>query len=169
MKHIQRKDIGKRVLILCLVLICCFQCKEKDESQSADRLEKHINEGNQMNPTVSIVEIPMKQVEKSISFYETIFQVKIERMKMMDTELGVFPSDGKSVSIVLTKGPGYLPKSDGVLVYLNAGDDLQPILRLVEENGGKVLLTKTEISPEMGYYALFLDPEGNRIGLHSLK
>jgi predicted enzyme related to lactoylglutathione lyase len=26
---------------------------------------------------------------------------------------------------------------------------------------------KTEINPEIGYFALFIDPEGNKMGLHS--
>ena len=37
----------------------------------------------------------------------------------------------------------------------------------VEAAGGKVLMPKTEITTEYGYMALFLDTEGNRIGLHS--
>lgn len=153
------------ILVLCLVVVC----KDKGEGKLTNQTLNSVGDGNPMNPTISIVEIPMTQVEKSILFYEKTFQVKIERMRMWETELGVFPSDGKSVSIVLTKGTGYKPNREGVLIYFSAGEDLQPILSLVEKNGGKVVLEKTEISPDMGYFALFVDPEGNRIGLHSSK
>ena len=37
----------------------------------------------------------------------------------------------------------------------------------LEQNGGKVILAKTQISPEMGYFALYMDSEGNKLGLHS--
>ena len=37
----------------------------------------------------------------------------------------------------------------------------------VEEAGGKVLLDKTLIAPGLGYYATFLDSEGNKVALHS--
>jgi len=34
---------------------------------------------------------------------------------------------------------------------------------------GKKFLPKTEISPEIGYMAIIIDTEGNRIGLHSIQ
>jgi predicted enzyme related to lactoylglutathione lyase len=34
--------------------------------------------------------------------------------------------------------------------------------------GGKIVAPKTEISPEHGYMALFIDTEGNRVALHSI-
>ena len=37
----------------------------------------------------------------------------------------------------------------------------------IESQGGKTLMNKTQISPEIGYMAYFLDTEGNRIALHS--
>lgn len=75
--------------------------------------------------------------------------------------------DGESVNIVLVKGKVYKPTTDGAVLYLNAYTDLQPMLDKVQPNGGKVLAEKAEISPEMGYFALFADTEGNKMGLHS--
>jgi len=34
--------------------------------------------------------------------------------------------------------------------------------------GGKILMEKTPISEEHGFYAAFLDTEGNRVALHSM-
>jgi predicted enzyme related to lactoylglutathione lyase len=45
---------------------------------------------------------------------------------------------------------------------------VQIILDKVQAAGGKVIVPKTEISPEYGYMGVFLDTEGNRIGLHSV-
>ena len=37
----------------------------------------------------------------------------------------------------------------------------------VEANGGEIIVQKTPHADESGFFALFLDSEGNRIGLHS--
>lgn len=58
--------------------------------------------------------------------------------------------------------------SQGVLIYLNANGKLDAILDRIAEAGGKVIVPRTEISPEHGYMAVFIDSEGNRIGLHSV-
>ncbi len=71
------------------------------------------------------------------------------------------------VSWVIVKGEGYEPSSDGVIIYLNGGDNLQLILDKVETNHGQIVVPKTLIGEENGYFALFLDTEGNKIGLHS--
>lgn len=38
----------------------------------------------------------------------------------------------------------------------------------IEASGGKIMVPKTQISPEYGYMAMFVDTEGNRIALHSI-
>jgi len=58
--------------------------------------------------------------------------------------------------------------TDGPLIYLNANPDVRGVLDKVEAAGGTVMMPKTEISPEYGFMALFMDTEGNRIGLHSI-
>jgi predicted enzyme related to lactoylglutathione lyase len=54
------------------------------------------------------------------------------------------------------------------LVYLNANPDLQDVLDRVERAGGKIMVPKTQISPEYGYMAVIIDTEGNRIAFHSI-
>ncbi len=58
--------------------------------------------------------------------------------------------------------------TDGPLIYLNGNPDVQIILDKEEAAGGKIAVPKTEISPEYGNMAVFIDTEGNRIGLHSV-
>ncbi|MBS5979550.1 MAG: hypothetical protein KIB51_07420 [Dysgonomonas mossii] len=86
---------------------------------------------------------------------------------MDGTQMGVLPSDGETINVVLVKGADYKPTSDGAVLYLNAGNDLQPMLEKVSKNGGQIIVEKTQISPEMGFFALFMDTEGNKLGLHS--
>jgi predicted enzyme related to lactoylglutathione lyase len=65
-------------------------------------------------------------------------------------------------------GPGYAPAADGAVVYISAGEDLSVPLSRVEAAGGKVALPKMFLSEEVGYFAHFIDSEGNRVGMYSL-
>jgi uncharacterized protein len=63
----------------------------------------------------------------------------------------------------------YKPSAtDGPLIYLNGNPDVQNILDKIEVAGGKIIVPKTQISPEYGHMAVFIDTEGNRIPLHSV-
>lgn len=121
-----------------------------------------------MSNLISIIEIPTTDLPRAIGFYQEILGVPIERASMGETEMGVLPGDSQSVSVVLINGSDYKPSAEGTLAYFNAGDDLTPMLNKVEANGGQVVLPKTEISPEMGFFAIFTDSEGNKLGLHSI-
>jgi len=46
-------------------------------------------------------------------------------------------------------------------------DDIEAALAKIDEAGGKTVSGKTKISDEFGYYAVFLDNVGNRLGLWS--
>ena len=120
-----------------------------------------------MRNLVSIIEIPVEDFSRAVAFYEAILGVSIEEAEMAGVQMGVLPSDGETVNVVLAKGSDYKATTDGALVYLNGGNDLQSVLDKVASNGGEVIVPKTEISPEMGFFALFLDTEGNKLGLHS--
>ncbi|MGL5889087.1 MAG: VOC family protein, partial [Bacteroidia bacterium] len=75
---------------------------------------------------------------------------------------------GKNVSGAIVQGEGYEPSTNGVVAYLNGGNDLQTVLNKVENNNGKVIVPKTQISPEMGYFGMFIDTEGNKMAVHSI-
>jgi uncharacterized protein len=122
-----------------------------------------------MDNQVSIVEIPTSDFPRAVKFYQAILDLKIEETEMDGVQMGIFPNEEGTVNVVLAKGNDYKPTSDGAVVYLNAGEDLQAVLDKIEPNGGKVIVPKTAISPEMGFFALFIDTEGNKLGLHSTK
>lgn len=65
------------------------------------------------------------------------------------------------------KGEDFKPSADGVTIYLNRGDNLQSILDKVEKNGGKIIVSKTAHADDSGFFALFIDTEGNKLGLNS--
>ncbi len=82
--------------------------------------------------------------------------------------MGVFPHAGEAISGCVIQGEGYTPSALGSVVYLNGTRDLSEPLARVEKSGGKVVVPKTKISDDVGYFAQFLDTEGNRVGLYSL-
>ncbi|KQC28821.1 VOC family protein [Flagellimonas eckloniae] len=117
-------------------------------------------------------EIPVSDMERAKTFYEKVFQIKIQVQDLGGTQMGWFPwaegKNGAAGSLIL-QPDWYKPSAtDGVLVYF-ASTDVQIELDLIEAAGGKILKPKTQISPDVGYMGLFLDTEGNRIALHSRK
>ena len=90
---------------------------------------------------------------------------------MQNIRMRMFPIEDMSGigGAVVDSGGFHKPSgTDGPLIYLNGNPDLQKVLDKVEEAGGKVLVPKTEITPEYGSMAVIIDTEGNRIGLHSV-
>lgn len=120
-----------------------------------------------MKSFVSIFEIPATEISRAVDFYQTILDITIEKMDFPGMKMGLFPSEGQMTYGVIVQGEGYKPSVNGVTLYLDGGDDLQIILDKVEEKGGKIVTPKTLHADESGYFAMILDTEGNKIGLHS--
>jgi predicted enzyme related to lactoylglutathione lyase len=112
-------------------------------------------------------EIPANDFERAKKFYETIFEIEIETTNFGGFKMGIFPH--KEVGCSICFGEGYEAGPQGSLVYLNANPDLEIVLKRVEKAGGRIIQSKKQISPEYGFMALFLDSEGNKLGLHSIK
>lgn len=121
----------------------------------------------QTNSYLSIFEIPATDIKRAINFYEAILDIDIEQMEMPGIQMGILPYENQQIIGVIMKGEGYEPSAKGVTIYLNGGDDLQLILEKVEQNGGSILVPKSPHADESGFFALFIDSEGNKMGLHS--
>jgi predicted enzyme related to lactoylglutathione lyase len=121
-----------------------------------------------MKNAISWFEIPSTNFERAIKFYETILSAKLRLEDSPDVKMAIFPYEGVEDSVggavVYTKRLS--PSDNGTLNYLCCGDDLTNNLSKVKEAGGKVIMPKTSIGPN-GYIALFIDTEGNKVGLHS--
>ena len=116
-------------------------------------------------------EIPVTDMDRAKTFYDTVFKVEIQIQDFGGVLMGWFPfvEDKIGISGSLVKQDSYTPSEDkGVLIYFSSVD-VNDELRRIEAAGGKIIQPKTQISPEIGYMALFIDSEGNRIALHSRK
>ncbi|MEQ9297190.1 MAG: VOC family protein [Cyclobacteriaceae bacterium] len=120
-----------------------------------------------MNPLISIFEIPATDISRAITFYQEILGIDIDRMDFPEMQMGIFPYEGQMVTGVIVKDEGSQPSAEGITIYLNGGKDLQIILDRVQESGGQIIIPKTPHADESGFFALFLDSEGNKMGLHS--
>ncbi|MFT5760351.1 MAG: putative enzyme related to lactoylglutathione lyase [Alteromonadaceae bacterium] len=120
-----------------------------------------------MKSYISIFEIPATDISRAIKFYQTILDINIEKIEMSGLEIGLFPYEEHMITGVIMKGEGFKPSAEGVTIYLNAGNNLQVILDKVAQNNSKVIIPKTQHADGIGYFAIFLDSEGNKIGLHS--
>lgn len=124
-----------------------------------------------MSNVINWFEIPAADFDRAHAFYAALYDVeKLYVMDMMAIKMGILPmaDDESGVGGAICFAPGsYTPSENGAVVYLNGNPDLSVMLARVEPAGGKILRPKTLISEDIGYMALFLDSEGNRIALHS--
>jgi len=116
-------------------------------------------------------EIPVLNFDRAKAFYSKIFDYEMYEQMMGPLHMGFLPMDpdSRGAGAAIVQGQGYVPSSLGTKVYLNAGQDLTPVLDRIDPAGGKVILTKTKITDEIGYMAVFEDTEGNHVCLHSQK
>lgn len=123
-----------------------------------------------MQHAINWVEIPVTNFDKAKTFYETVLGAELPVMEAMGMKSAFLPAalESGGVGGCIIQGQGYEPASKGSLIYLNGGDDLSLPLSKVEAAGGKILLPKTAIGPH-GFMAHFIDTEGNKVGLHSMK
>jgi uncharacterized protein len=122
-----------------------------------------------MGNALNWFEIPVSNFDRAKSFYEKVLGTVIEKLEMGPVTMGMLSTDQNAVGGAIVHGDGGLPSSNGTLVYLNGGDDLAPLLARVQQAGGTVMVPKTEIGNDFGFFAHFLDSEGNKVGLHSMK
>jgi hypothetical protein len=114
---------------------------------------------------VSWFEIPAYDLHRAATFYNTIYNMQMEVVHNGEFTMAYFQAN-KGIGGALIQGPGCYPNESGVLIYLNAGDDMDSILGRIELAGGRIVMPKTLIAAQAGYFALFIDSEGNRLALH---
>ena len=115
---------------------------------------------------VSWFEIPAIDFQQAVQFYQRIFAITMEQNIIAANAMAFFPTT-KGIGGAVVAGPGYIPSDTGPLIYLYAGNNLSLVLDQVEPAGGRVIMPKTLISEESGYFAIFIDSQGNKLALYS--
>ena len=120
-----------------------------------------------MKNAISWFAIPALDFQRAVKFYNAIFDFKLNVTKMGEHDIAFFPIENGGIGGHISKSDTFKPSENGPIIYLNGGDDLQPVLDRIESAGGKIKTPKTQITPEIGYMAAFVDSEGNRVALFS--
>ena len=116
------------------------------------------------NNTITHIEIPAPDLAGAIAFYSAVFNWKIEVVKegsyaffmIGDTNAG----GGLNASLKVAEA------ETGCQIVVDV-EDIEQTLVTIQESGGKLILAKTDIAGGHGYYAIFQDPNGNQIQIHS--
>lgn len=160
----------KRIILASIVSAMCFvSCNDSEKTNSETATIDILTNSKEINMKsyISMFEIPATDISRAINFYQALLDITIEKMDVEGMQMGILPYEGQMITGVIIQADGYKPSSDGVTIYLNAGENLQVVLDRVEKNGGQIIVPKTAHADESGYFAIFLDSEGNKMALNS--
>ena len=119
-----------------------------------------------MSNPVQWLEIAATDLDRAKDFYTKVFKLNFQFIEMPDSKMYMFGEPGKEGSSgALVQSAENKPSADGTVIYFSCQDAANEV-KLVGEAGGTVIVPKTDIG-EFGFFAQFIDTEGNRIGLHS--
>lgn len=123
-----------------------------------------------MTNAVNWFEIPAIDFERAKKFYADLLKVELTDVPMPQGKYAVFPMNHElhGAAGAIMQMEGFNPSTEGATIYFNGGEDLSEPLARVEAAGGKIVIPKTDIG-ENGFFAQFIDTEGNRMALHSMK
>lgn len=114
--------------------------------------------------TITHIEIPAPNFTAAVEFYTEVFNWEVE---LVTVDLYAFFRIGKTGA-----GGGLdaslmpAPEKTGPQLVIDTYDITAMLLK-IEKHGGEIIQDKTEISGGHGYYAVFKDPNGNYLQLHS--
>lgn len=128
-------------------------------------------------------EIPASNFNRAVAFYNNVFGFTINEIDLNDTKYGIFVfGEGKiSGAIVDSKNTEI---KGGTILFFDANPSISELGNRIKQNGGQILIPKTLIKNQVnkglsilpnnhidgsniGYFAYFLDTEGNKMGLYS--
>jgi len=113
-------------------------------------------------PKVVHFELNVKDVEKTIKFYENVFGWKIEKWEgPMDYWLIM---TGEESEPGIGGGLGFEEEGFPKVVNTIAVDNVDEVVKKIEKNSGKILRTKHAV-PGVGWLAYFEDTEGIVTGI----
>lgn len=119
------------------------------------------------NMLVSWFELPANDLQRAVNFYNAVLDKNIVIVDFGGVNMSMFPMDQGVTSGALVESKFSKPSDQGTTIYF-AVEDVETTCSKVESAGGSIVVPKTKISDEYGFYGQFIDTEGNRVGLHSM-
>ena len=123
-----------------------------------------------MKKLIAFFEIPATDFRRAVDFYETVLGVQLPTFECETEKMACFTEEGETVgAISYASNFDFLPSTHGVLIHFKC-EDIEQTLEKVLLKGGKVVIPKTKIeADDKGWFAVFTDSEGNRIGVYAEK
>lgn len=120
------------------------------------------------NP-VGWFDLNVANLERAKKFYETVFNVKLTDLPIEWGKQSLFPfnQEGANISGALVEKADFAPSNNNTVMYFETEDCITEEQR-IESGGGKVVQPKMNIG-DFGFISIFIDTEGNTVGLHSRK
>ncbi len=109
------------------------------------------------------IEIPAGDPSTAGKFYEELFGWKITREESMDYVM--WEPEQEPGGGFTALNPDIKPGD--ILLYVDS-PDIEADLKKAKELGGEIVMGRSEI-PGIGWYGIFKDPTGNRIGIYTRK
>lgn len=119
------------------------------------------------NPIVW-VDIPVKNVDRAIKFYSAVLDLRVKKDDFPSFSIGLVAQGQGEVGVCLFPFPAdeNQPSEHGPLVYLNCEGRLAEALEEVDARGGRIVKGRHSVGG-LGWRAIVIDSEGNRVALHS--
>lgn len=112
-------------------------------------------------------EIPVRDMARARAFYADILGADLPETSFGPETYAMFPAADPFNTGALVVGPGRVPTGDGVRLYLDATGRIAAMHAAALAAGAEEVMPPTVLSDEAGEVSLFLDPEGNLVGLQS--
>lgn len=120
------------------------------------------------NP-VGWFDLYVANLDRAKKFYATVFNLELTDAPIEWGKQSFFPfnQENPNISGALVEKTDFVPSSNNTVIYFDTEDNIAEEKR-IEKAGGKVLQPKMSIG-EFGFISIFIDTEGNTVGLHSRK
>jgi len=131
------------------------------------------------------IQIPAQSLIRAVKFYEDIFDASFFFEDLNHIPHAIFKNNTtgkKLINGAIIEIENYENHGLGPVLFFNATGNFETIIELIEERGGKIITKKTlivsqedqntftipntYIDNKPGYFAHFIDSEGNRMGLY---
>lgn len=116
------------------------------------------------NNTITHIEIPAPDMVKAIKFYSSVFNWEFEIIKEDSYAFFRIGDTGSGGGLDASLTPSDEKHGHQLCVDV---ENIDKSLYEIEAAGGTITQRKTEIGGGHGSYALFQDPNGNHLQIHS--
>lgn len=140
-----------------------------------------IKDKNHPKQFIRWFEIPANDFERAVNFYTNVFGLQLNHVVLNGINHGIFQlNEGQVTGAVVDYGTALLKPR--VVLFFDGDPSISDLEKRIIEHGGQILVSKTLIKNKtaegqyiipknfidgsnLGYFAYFLDTEGNKMGL----